>query len=195
MRDAFMQGVAACEHEGAAEHVAVAAEIFRGRVHDDIGAECERLLQDRRGKGVVAGEQRALCVRDLRERDDVRDLHARIRWRFRPDQRHAAGTRRTNAGKVAHVDGDGDDAASHEKILREQAQSGVAVVGNQDARAVRQRFEQRRDCGHARGKGQCDGAAFKRGERGFQAILGRVAFTLVFVTGDAFGGRTVRERG
>ena len=36
-----------------ADHVAVAAEVLGGGVHDDVGAEGERLLQRRRGEGVV----------------------------------------------------------------------------------------------------------------------------------------------
>ena len=42
----------------AADHVAVAAEVLGGGVHDDVGAERERLLERRGGEGVVDDDQR-----------------------------------------------------------------------------------------------------------------------------------------
>ena len=57
--------------ERAAEHVGVAAEVLGGRVHDHVGAERERLLQVRRGEGVVDDDEHAGRVADLGERGDV----------------------------------------------------------------------------------------------------------------------------
>ena len=48
-----------------ADDVGVAAEVLRGRVHDDVGAERERLLQVRRGERVVDDDARAALVREL----------------------------------------------------------------------------------------------------------------------------------
>ena len=42
-----------------ADHVAVTAEVLGGRVHDDVGAERDRLLQVRSGERVVDHHQRA----------------------------------------------------------------------------------------------------------------------------------------
>src|SRR2546425_633556 len=39
--------------KGAADHVAVAADVLGGGVEDDVGAELERALEDGRGEGVV----------------------------------------------------------------------------------------------------------------------------------------------
>ena len=48
-----------------ADDVGVAAEVLRRRVHDHVGAERERLLQVRRGEGVVDDARSAPClVRD-----------------------------------------------------------------------------------------------------------------------------------
>ena len=52
--------------ERAADDVGVPAEVLRRRVHDDVGAERERLLQVGRGEGVVDDQQRAGVVRDRR---------------------------------------------------------------------------------------------------------------------------------
>ena len=43
--------------DGTAEDIAVAAEIFRGRMHDEIGAEIEWALDQGR-PGIVAGQER-----------------------------------------------------------------------------------------------------------------------------------------
>ena len=45
-----------------ADHVGVPAEVLRRRVHDDVGAERQRLLQVRRGERVVHDHQRAALV-------------------------------------------------------------------------------------------------------------------------------------
>src|SRR5689334_14994932 len=42
--------------DGTAKDIAVAAEIFRGRMHDEIGAEIERALDQGR-PGIVAGQE------------------------------------------------------------------------------------------------------------------------------------------
>ena len=47
-----------------ADHVAVAAEVLGGRVHDDVGAERERLLEVRRGERVVDDHQCPVLVGD-----------------------------------------------------------------------------------------------------------------------------------
>ena len=50
----------------AADDVGVAAEVLRGRVHHDVGAEGQRLLQVGRGERVVDDQQRAGLVGDRR---------------------------------------------------------------------------------------------------------------------------------
>ena len=61
---------------GAADDVGVPAAVLRRRVHDDVGAEGERLLEVRRGEGVVDDQQGAGVVGDRRERLDVADVRA-----------------------------------------------------------------------------------------------------------------------
>ena len=51
-------------HDRAADHVGVPAEVLGRGVHHDVGAEPERLLEVRRGEGVVDDEQRARVVGD-----------------------------------------------------------------------------------------------------------------------------------
>ena len=87
----------------AADRVAVPAEILRRRVDDRVGAELERLLQVRRGKGVVDDEQRADGVRCVSGLADVDDVQQRVRRRLDPDELHVfvevrrRGCRRTRS--------------------------------------------------------------------------------------------------
>ena len=70
----------------AADDVAVAAEVLRRRVDDDVGAEVERLLQVRRRERVVDDEQRADGVRRVGGLADVDDVQQRVRRRLDPDE-------------------------------------------------------------------------------------------------------------
>ena len=75
----------------AADDVGVAAEVLRRRVHDDVGAERERLLQVRRRERVVDDERarRRACAASATARD-VDDVEQRVRRRLDPDERACA---------------------------------------------------------------------------------------------------------
>ena len=87
----------------ATHDVAMAAEIFRGRMHDEIGAERERLLNDR-CPGVVANADRAAFVHDLVHGRDIDHFQERIRRRFDPDQFRFRLQRFFHRVEVAHID-------------------------------------------------------------------------------------------
>ena len=72
-------------HE-AADDVAVTAEVLRRRVHDEVGAELERLLQVRRRERVVDDEQRTDRVRRVCGLADVDDVQKRVRRRLDPHE-------------------------------------------------------------------------------------------------------------
>src|SRR5581483_3580965 len=82
--NAFEKVVVDLADENSAEHIAMAAEIFRGRMQDDIDAEVERALDDRR-PGIVANANRISGVSHFRDRSKIDNLQERIRRRFRPD--------------------------------------------------------------------------------------------------------------
>ena len=87
--------------DDAADHVGVAAEVLRRRVDDEVGAERERLLEVRRGEGVVDDEQRAGGVGGVGGAADVDDVQQRVRRRLDPDEARVVaevrrrGSRRT----------------------------------------------------------------------------------------------------
>ena len=90
-----------------ADDVGVAAEVLGGRVHDDVGAERERLLQVRRGERVVddhAGRRGAWAT--LGHRGDVDDAPAPGWSASRPTPaRRRRATPRSSAVGVGEVDG------------------------------------------------------------------------------------------
>ena len=195
MRGFGEQHVAFREHQRTAQHIAVAAEVLGGRMHRDIGAQGQRALQQRGGEGVVDHRQCAGGMRDLHQRSDVADLHARIGRRFDPDQRRLQRAGGADRVQVAHVDRHRLDAALGQILGAEHPQAGVAVVGNQQPRPVGQTFQQGADRRHAGGERQCILASFQRRQRLAQAVVGRVALALVLVAGDAFARRAVAEGG
>ena len=90
MKTDLLSEAAVGHHERAADHVGVPAYVLRGGVHDHVRAEHQRLLQVGRGERVVHHEQRALVVRELRERADVGDREQRVRRRLHPHDRGGA---------------------------------------------------------------------------------------------------------
>jgi hypothetical protein len=69
-----------------AEYPALAVNVFRSRVDDTIGAECERTLVERRRKDIVDNESTAGIVRDVRNRRDIDDFQASD-WSAFPERR------------------------------------------------------------------------------------------------------------
>ena len=71
---------------GAEQDVGVPGEVLRHRVHDDVGAELERPLQQRRRERVVHRQQRAAARGPPRPARQVGDLEQRVRRRLEPEQ-------------------------------------------------------------------------------------------------------------
>ena len=69
----------------AADDVAVPVEVLGRAVDDDVRAEVERLLQRRRGEGVVHDEQRIMLAGDTCDGGDVHQGQQRVRRRLDPD--------------------------------------------------------------------------------------------------------------
>ena len=79
-----VEGAGVDDH--AADRVAVAAEKFRQRMHDDVGAIVDRLAQIRRRQRVVDDQRHAGALGDLGDRLDVGDDAARIGDRLDEDR-------------------------------------------------------------------------------------------------------------
>src|SRR5215217_2220912 len=116
-------------------HVRVAAQVLRRRVHHQVGPELEGALQDRRGPGVVAGEQGPCLPGDLRDPADVGDLQAGIRGRLDPEQPRTRPHGPAHLLRVRHIDEGGLHAPAGEKVPEAFEFSGPNA-GPQKAAAV-----------------------------------------------------------
>jgi hypothetical protein len=192
MRHRRVQRVGAREHQRTAERVGMPAQVLGGRVHHHVGAMRDRVLQRRRGEGVVAGQQRALRVRQLRQRRQVGDAQLRVRGRFRPQQLRRRRDRGAHRGEVAELHPAQLHAALGKEFLAKHAQAGVAVGRDQHFGAGRHRLQQRVHRRHAGGKGERRRAAFHRGQRGLEPVLGGIALARILVAGDTLARRSVR---
>ena len=85
--DALAQLGVVADDRHAADHVGMAVEILRGRVHDDVEAEFERALHLGAGEGVVGDGPDAALLRDRRDALEIDQLEQRIGRRLDPDER------------------------------------------------------------------------------------------------------------
>ena len=99
----------------------VPGEVLGHGVHDDVGAELERALHQRRRERVVDADERARRVRGLDERGQVGDLEHRVGRRLDPEQRRR---RRASAATTAAVSSMSTSATSMpSRCLRGPARS------------------------------------------------------------------------
>ena len=173
----------ACGHHRAADHVAVAVDVLGGRVHDEVGAEPQRLLPGRRQEGVVDHHQRAGRLGQRGHGGDVGDAQQRIARASRSTAAPPAATARARS------------AAASAKSTNSTCDLAAALPAHRTAgscrrssRAARRRarrtgstWPHQRDGAHARGGDHGAGAAFQIGERVAEQIARRIAGARVIV--------------
>ncbi len=167
---------AAPDHD-AAHRVAVAVDVLRERVHDEVGAQRERALQHRGGERGVDAAQRARLVRDPGDRLDVGDPGARVGRRLDVHEPRLRPDGRPDGVEVGGVDQRRGDAVLPGKQLGEQAVGAdVGVVGAHHVVAGAQEGEEHRvQRGHPGGERDRRLAAVERGELLLQPALVRPA--------------------
>ena len=148
----------------AAEHAALAVDVFGGGVDDAIGAELQRMLQQRRGEHVVDDERRAGPVHDLGDAGDVDELERRIGRRFQERRLGVRTQRRPPRVKIRAVDEGRFDPETRQQFLdhietrAEQSPRGDDVVARLELA-----HERGGDGGHAaRGRARRLGAFEQR---------------------------------
>ena len=95
-----LRDIVARRDEHAADHVGMAIQILGRRVQDDVGAELQGLLEERRGERVVDHEQRVGLACDLARRREIAQSHHRIGRRLGV---HDLGVRRDGGGNCPRV--------------------------------------------------------------------------------------------
>ena len=172
--DRLEYGGVAREH-GALDQVGMAGQVFGHAVHHQVGAQGERLLEHRRGEGVVDHHQGALRMRQFRDRPDVRHQQARIGRRLQPHQPRRRGHRRGHGLKVRGVDRR-DRQVKPREHAREQPIGAAVDVKRHNHFVVRPqvRMQDRVLRRQARGEHRAVPHAFEFGEHLFEPLTGGI---------------------
>src|SRR5206468_6175718 len=118
----------------ATEQVRVSANELRYGLNRRVGAELERALVQRRGEGIVHGDNRAGLSRGGADRCKVSDVEQWIRWGFQPDQ-IGVRTRADPRGRVRDSDSPHGPAALRLSAGGEAGDALIAVSGEGDDRS------------------------------------------------------------
>ncbi len=88
---------------GATDDVAVAVDVFGGRMNDDVGAMLDGPLQRRREKGVIHDDQCSSGMGGLADCREIGDAQQRVGWGLDPHQRRLSGDRLGRGGWVSEI--------------------------------------------------------------------------------------------
>ena len=182
--------------DGATETAPLAVDVLGRRIDDDVGAERERLLQERGRKDVVDDEEAAGAVGQPCDLGEIDDLHRRVRRAFAEGEGGAAGECRLPGAEVAPVDEHGLDAPARQEVgddVVARAEQGPArhhlLTGAQSAE----------ECGEHRRHAACGGAAglrpFEQPQPFFEHRHRRVAITRIDIARALLGKRRLGRRG
>ena len=122
--DVFLAG-----QDRAAERAALPVDMLGRRIDDDIGAERQRLLQQRCRKDIVHDQDAAGAMRQPRHLGEIDDLHRRVRRAFAERHRRAWRQRLFPGREVAPVDDDGLDPVARQQF-------GDDVIARAEQRAA-----------------------------------------------------------
>ncbi len=184
----------------AADHIAVAIDVLRGRVHDDIGTQFDRPLPAGRQEGVVGDHQRANRVPALRDVGDIGDAQQRIAGRFDPDQRRGLRQCGGDRGRIAEVDELHGELTALLPRRQQTERAAITVVRRDDTCAHGQDMPHERDGAHARPRDDSPGSAFEIIQRIGEQIARWISRTAVVVLAllakgaKGIGGREMQRR-
>ena len=189
--DEFVAPILVGHNDRSHEQVGMAADVLGRGVHDRTGSQGQRLLQHRRGKGVVDDGDHAGVAGGSQYRRQVRDAKHRVGRGLEPE--HVGAVDRFEyLGCIDDVDGARVESAFFFQSFEETARAVVSVAGKDDGRGERQRGEERGHGGQPRGERDAV-PAFKLTERLFEGAPGRIAPTTVAnVAAVAIGRREGR---
>ena len=130
--EALGERVVAREHR-AADDVAVAVQVLRRRVDDDVGAELEGALEVRRRNVLSTTISTPCALADLRDGGEVGELERRVRRRLDPDElRLLARSPSRRSSRRSCRTGVNDEAAALEHLVEDAERAAVDVVGVDD---------------------------------------------------------------
>ena len=145
------------------------AEIFRGRVQDQVGAEIERPLQHWR-PGVVANQKRSGIVYDFRDGSEIDNFQQRIGRRLCPRQLCVWLQRFFHGGQIVHVHEIGFESPAQKNLTDQSRRSVRGVHVRQDVVARRKRLKDRHGCSRSGAECRGRGTAFQRAYPALQCL-------------------------
>ena len=169
----------------------MAGEVLRRRVEDDVRAEVQRPLEDRRRERVVDDDERPRAVPEPLARAtprgalDVDDLEQRVRRRLEPDEPRPLGERlphRLGIGGEVRVAR--DDAVRAADALEVAERAAVDVVADDDLGLRPGQLGDRRGGGRAGGERDPLAATLERGDGALEPVARRVLRARVVVVVD-----------
>ena len=187
---------AIAQDERTADHVGVAAHVLGRGVHDDVRAQLEGTLQDRRRKSVVHDQQTADLVREGRNRSDIRDQQERVRGRLHPHDLRARPTNHPlGLGQVGKVHSLGGDALGGLDDAEELVGAAVHVCRMHDVVAgACQQADHRVLGAHARRERKAVRRPLQGRERARERVGRRVAAAPVLIAFSQLAGPILHER-
>ena len=175
-----MQFAAARDHRPA-HHVAVAVDVLGGRVHDDVGAQLERLLPGRRQEGIVDHGEGSSPVGQRGDRADVGNTQQRIARCFDPHQRCRLRQRSAQRRCIAVIDELHLELTATLPLAKKPVAAAVTVVRRHDARADLEQVTNQADRCHARTGDDSAGSGLEIGQRNAQQVAGGIGGARIIV--------------
>ncbi|MNP15823.1 hypothetical protein D3C76_1081940 [compost metagenome] len=181
--------LAATGHD-AAHATTLAVDEFGGRVHDDVRAHFQRLLQRRGAEAVIDHQHRAFGVSDFRQFGNVHQLGQRVGRRFDEQQFGVGLDCRVPAGQVRQGHVIDFDTETLEVLLEQADGRAKHAARHQHVIAgAAKAHHHRHDRGHAGRGGHGLLGAFQRGNALFKGTHSRVGVARVDVARH-FAGKT-----
>src|SRR5699024_5388911 len=90
--------------ECAAQGVAMATEVFGGGMHNQIGAEQQRVLEYRGGEGIIAANANSGLASQLADGFYIGNFKQRVGRAFEPNELRFAGDGTLYGIPVGHID-------------------------------------------------------------------------------------------
>ena len=155
---------------GPSDDVAMAVEVLRGGMNDQVGAELERALVDRRQKRIIHDRKGTVGSGNVAERPDIQDVEQGIARRFNPD---GLCVWTEGGGKIPGILQVNESDLEIKLFFvgaEDPLRSTVTVVRADDVISGSEEVKDGRDGGHSGGHGRCPGASFQGSDILFERL-------------------------
>ena len=176
------------DDQAAVHDVGVAADVFGCRVQHDVGAQIERILQERRSEGVVHAGEDAAFAGDRAHCFEVHDIKHGIGRRLDPEQSSVRADRVFHRSRVAHIDVTAFQSPCSPHAQHLAVGAAVQIVDGQHFIAGFEEFDHGVLGSQAGTEANGGLAVFQRGEVVFERMAGGVLRTRIFVPFVIAGG-------